>query len=266
MDKVIFSIITVCYNSEKTIERTIQSVLKQKFNNYEYIIVDGKSSDTTLTIIAKYKSQFPDKFIVISEKDSGIYNAMNKGLKLVNGKWICFMNSDDWFDDNCLNNVYKIIENENNIENIYGNYKRYKLYKNRIYTRDERVGTGLDRLKSGMFFSHQGLFTKKSVFDKIGGFDEKFKIAADWDFIIRMWKINCKFYYLDKKLCNFMEGGICSNNHVYEMHLVRQKNNIYLFIDKDYIYQLLLKYFRIFLKYTNKTKYEYKILKDYIHE
>ena len=99
---MLFSIITVCYNSEKTIRRTIESVLNQTCQDYEYIIVDGKSTDKTLDIVKEYEARFADKLKYISEPDTGIYNAMNKGIALSDGSIIGIVNSDDWLQPDAL--------------------------------------------------------------------------------------------------------------------------------------------------------------------
>jgi len=125
-NKVKVSIITVCLNSENFIERTIKSVLNQNYDNLEYIIIDGKSTDKTIDIIKKYEIQFNGKMIWLSEKDEGIYDAMNKGIKLSSGDWLIFMNSGDYFsDDNVVAKIIKIYNKDKNSLNktglIYGN-------------------------------------------------------------------------------------------------------------------------------------------------
>ena len=106
---MMFSIITPCYNSEKTIERTLQSVQSQTYQNYEYIIIDGGSVDGTLSIVEAYKSKFNGKMRVISEKDDGIYDAMNKGIRMAQGKLLGIVNSDDFYENTCLENALKNI-------------------------------------------------------------------------------------------------------------------------------------------------------------
>jgi len=128
MEKI--TIITICKNSEKTIEKTINSIINQNYNNLEYIIIDGNSEDKTNNIIEKYKKCFP--IIHISENDKGIYNAMNKGVNISSGDWINFMNSGDTFyDKNTLKLIEKYLDNSYDI--IYGNteiiYKDFKIIK-----------------------------------------------------------------------------------------------------------------------------------------
>ena len=124
----IISVITICYNSELSIERTIKSVLSQTYPNIEYIIIDGKSSDGTNTIIQKYQDNI-SKYI--SEEDSGIYNAMNKGLTMAIGEWVCFMNAGDVFVDNQTVERVFFTPIKNNVDVIYGytfcNNKRMEL-------------------------------------------------------------------------------------------------------------------------------------------
>ncbi len=107
---MLFSIITVCYNSEKTIERTIKSVLNQTESNYEYIIVDGGSTDKTLDIVKNYEDAFNGRLKYISEKDNGIYDAMNKGIGMAKGELIGLINSDDYYELDALENIKKEYE------------------------------------------------------------------------------------------------------------------------------------------------------------
>ena len=136
-----FSIITVCYNSESTIFETIQSVKNQTYTNYEHIIIDGSSTDNTLDIINKYKNN-SDKVKVISEPDNGIYNAMNKGIKLASGELIVFLNSDDTFESNAL----EIITNHYNskIDIIYGNVYWQEKYNNKVYEKEMILRPNVD--------------------------------------------------------------------------------------------------------------------------
>lgn len=114
-----FSIITVCFNSEETIERTIISVLSQSYQNFEYIIVDGASTDGTLGIVEKYVEKYPDKIKLISEKDDGIYDAMNKGIRVASGDLIGIVNSDDYYETDALENISETYDGEK-YEIVYG--------------------------------------------------------------------------------------------------------------------------------------------------
>ncbi|SDP06630.1 glycosyltransferase family 2 protein [Clostridium gasigenes] len=231
----LFSIITVCYNSEKTIEKTIQSIINQRNGNYEYIIIDGKSTDSTLEIVNKYKKKMGNKLIVISEKDNGIYDAMNKGIRLAKGEFIGFLNSDDFYEDNALNIVENKIQETD--EYIYGN-------TNLIYAFDKKIIEKMScsvnllnekTLRTGMGFSHQSCFVKKNVFDRIGNFNIKYKVGADWDFTIRCYKNNIKFRKLDVIISNFSKDGISAKPHILERHKIRKSNKLYKIIDITFI-------------------------------
>jgi len=195
------SIITVCYNSEKTIERTFQSILTQNYEKIEYLIIDGESNDNTLEIIKKYEPVFSDKGIelkIVSEKDNGIYDAMNKGIKIATGEILSILNSDDYFATNeiCLKIMEEFNKNKR-IEIIYGDLTFFE---------DEKVlktfyGNILDKANgfniSKMHYNHPTCFVKKNVYEKVGYFDTKFKMMADKDFIVRCIQNDIKFYHLN---------------------------------------------------------------------
>ncbi|MDO4190908.1 MAG: glycosyltransferase, partial [Bacteroidales bacterium] len=120
------SIITVCFNAEKTIEQTIQSVINQTYSNIEYIIIDGKSTDSTLNIVSKYKDNIAT---IISEPDNGIYDAMNKGIKLSSGELIGIINADDWYEKDAVKiMVNKYLSTENKDNSLY--YGMIRIWKN----------------------------------------------------------------------------------------------------------------------------------------
>ena len=128
-----FSIITICFNSEKTIERTIKSVLAQTCRDYEYIIVDGASKDSTLDIVKRYEPMFEGRMKWKSEPDKGIYNAMNKGIKRASGDIIGIVNSDDWLEPDALENVQKsVTANGNDLNSLYCGGINYHLANGEI--------------------------------------------------------------------------------------------------------------------------------------
>lgn len=229
----LFSIVTVCYNSVKTIEQTFNSLLGQTYINYEYIVVDGGSTDGTLDIIKKYEAKFGSKMKWISERDNGIYDAMNKGIDMASGELIAFLNSDDYYEKDALcklNEFYKI---NKNVDFIYGNTIL-------VYNFDNTVITKLDipinkitkkTLNAGMGFIHQSCFVKKSIFKKVGKFNTYFKIGADWDFVIRCYNSNVKFSKINTTISYFSKDGISSKSHVLERHKIRKFNELYNVID-----------------------------------
>lgn len=195
------SIITVCFNSEKYIEQTIQSVLNQLYKDIEYIIIDGMSTDNTLKIISKYKPLFGERLKVISEKDNGIYDAMNKGIKHSNGEILGIINSDDWYELDAVENIIKVYENNKN-SIIYGGLlfrRENEISKIQIRSHKE--------LSNGMI-SHPTVFIPRKLYLQFGLFDCELKIAADYDLMLRMFTQNVSFKYIPKIIANFREGGI----------------------------------------------------------
>ena len=199
MKKYLISIITVCYNSEKTIWDTIKSVLSQDYDNFEYIIVDGKSKDKTLDIINNFNDS---RIRVISEKDNGIYDAMNKGIKLATGDIIATINSDDVLDNNKI--FSSIINNFNeDDEIIYGDIKYY----NEDFTKVIRDYVSGENTSLSWCPAHPSMYVRKEVFDKVGVYDTQFKICADYDFMIRCNVNNIKYKYLKQYVVKMRYGG-----------------------------------------------------------
>ena len=188
------SLITPSYNSAKTIARTIDSVVAQNYPDLEYIIIDGASTDNTKEIVLSYQNKINIKFI--SEPDSGIYEAMNKGVKLSTGDIVGILNSDDLFDNNEV--LKKVTEafDDKNIEAVYGDIKYFADDLNKV-TRYWQTGKYLEnKLNNGWIIPHPALFLRKSVYDKCGLFKTEFKIAGDYEFILRIlkiYKVNVKY-------------------------------------------------------------------------
>lgn len=213
------SIITVCYNSEKTIKDTIESVLKQTYKDFEYLIIDGKSNDNTINIINKYNDQ---RIKLISEKDNGIYDAMNKGIKLSSGDIIATLNSDDVLANE---NIFKtVIDNfDENVDIIYANIKYYNNDFTKVI-RDFKSGQ-----KQNDYFcpAHPSMYIKKEVFNKIGTYNLNYKIAADFDFMVRCNINNIKYKYIDEYFVYMRYGGKSNNSYLKNFNecLTILKNN-----------------------------------------
>lgn len=177
------SIITVCYNSAATIEDTIQSVINQTHPDKEYIIIDGGSKDGTLEIIKKYQDKIN---IFKSEPDEGIFDAMNKGIKLASGEVIAILNSDDYFSaDDVLTKVNQALSNQDT-DACYGDIAYIKGQdKNKIVRTWISGQCTNQKLKWGWAPPHPAFFVKKSVYDRFGWFKLKFDIAADYEFMVR---------------------------------------------------------------------------------
>jgi len=173
----LISIITVTYNGEKYIEETFQSVFKQTNKNYEYIVIDGGSSDNTINIIKKYDSKID---YWVSEKDLGIYDAFNKGMQLCKGEYIGFINSDDIYEKNTIEILTKYIKANSNLDFFFGSVRKhwgtlhgYKPWK--IF------------FSWGFYSSHStGFFIKKVSAKKVGLYNLKYKYSSDYDYFFRM--------------------------------------------------------------------------------
>lgn len=202
------SIVTVNYNGGKTLKRTIESILNQTYNDIEYIIVDGKSTDNSVDIIKSYEENFNKKgyeYRWISEKDTGIYNAMNKGIKLATGEIIGILNSDDWYEKDTVNLVAEEFKKDKELEMTYGILRYVK--NNRF----QQIIGDYDSFGRGQ---HPTVFLKKEVYEKYGYFNEKYKIAADSDLLLRLKKQNIKCKFIEKILTNFSLEGISTSNKI----------------------------------------------------
>lgn len=201
-----FSIVTVCFNEEKGITKTIESVLAQEFKDYEYIIIDGGSEDSTFDIIKSYQDRFANigvDYNVISESDRGIYDAMNKGINKANSEWILFLNAGDSFKNK---EVLTLVNNETftTAEIIYG----YTIFRNDDFFR-YAMPMPIEHIKLGLPFCHQSVFVKTQLMKKVP-FDTSYKIAADYDFFLRSYLNNLSFKCIDVCVSIFSFGGISS--------------------------------------------------------
>ena len=204
------SIITVCFNSEQTISDTISSVLNQQYNDYEYIVVDGGSKDNTVNILKKYEPKFNGKMRWISEKDNGLYDAMNKGIKMADGDIVGIINSDDFYH---RNDVFTLIDREFNtkeVDAVYGDVrfvhpdnldKTVRYYSSRIFR------PALFRF--GFMPAHPTFFTYKKYFDAFGYYKMGYKIAADFELLVRFLYIHkLKTGYLRQDILKMRTGGV----------------------------------------------------------
>jgi len=216
IQKPLISVVTVVYNGELHLEQTIKSVIGQSYDNIEYIIVDGGSTDSTLDIIKKYEDKID---YWISEPDDGIYNAMNKGITLTTGKYIGFLNADDWYNYDAIENIVFSL-NKNDTAFIFANVDFYS--QNNMFT--GTMGTHLEKYKRTMPFGHPSLFVKSTLIQTIL-FDEQYPTAADYDFICKLILEKHPYLYLDKSIVNFRMGGISTTTNTdKELFTIRQKH------------------------------------------
>jgi glycosyltransferase involved in cell wall biosynthesis len=194
------SIITVTFNSAATIMRTIESIKQQTYSNIEYIIVDGASKDKTVQICNANLIDSKVNFTIISEPDTGIYDAMNKGIERASGHIIGIINSDDWYEVNAVEII--VDEVRKNGPGVYYGFQR-RLIDNKEYF-VERLHH--DFLNITMI-PHSATFVTADIYKKHGLFDLKYKFVADYDLILRFKKIGVPFYTIDAILSNFTVGG-----------------------------------------------------------
>ena len=205
------TVITVCYNRKATIGKAIKSVLEQKYFNIEYIIIDGNSTDGTREIIESYSDRISQ---YISEPDKGMYDAINKGLKLATGDVIGLMHSDDeFYDENAITKIAARFMYDSNTEGVYGdgiyvsNDSEERLIRNRI-----GGAFSLQKVKSGWLPLHPTVYLKKSIIDKYGLYNLDFKIASDTEFLLRyLYKYRIKMDYINTYIVKMRMGGMSTN-------------------------------------------------------
>jgi len=200
------SVITVVYNGCQTVRAAIESVLNQKYPDIEYIIIDGGSTDGTLELIRSYGSHINK---MISEKDNGIYDAMNKGLALATGEVVSFLNADDLYvDDQVIGKVARVFQ-ENKIDSCYGDiYYVDRKEPDRVIRHWKARPFQEGIFKKGWYPAHPAFFVRKDIIDKYGGFDTFFKISADYELILRLLgKYRISTIYLPEILVKMRVGG-----------------------------------------------------------
>jgi glycosyltransferase involved in cell wall biosynthesis len=261
-----FSIITICYNSEKTIERTIKSVLAQTNKDYEYIIVDGASSDSTIDIVKKYEPYFEGRMKWQSEPDKGIYNAMNKGIKRATGTIIGIVNSDDWLESDALETINNcFIENNQAVDGVYCGWINFHYNEgtSQILKTNHNLLLSWSRKYEMAGIRHPATFVPKNVYDKYGVFDESIKIMADTDLILRFLFNGVKFYYPNKVVSNMSDGGV-SNAQLMkackDYEIILKKNNVSGFkFCKLYYMWSLKRFIKAYMPQIVMQKYRNKV-------
>lgn len=187
------SIIIASYNSDKTISKTLESVVNQTFQDWECIVVDGMSKDNTIEIVKEYASKDP-RIRYISEPDKGIYDAFNKGWKMAKGEWIHYLGSDDWLTKESFTQLIK--ESSNIYDVISGGCWIYKI-----------DGSKKKQMSIGFEGCHQAKLTQRSSIEKYSGFNQKYKIFADFDLYLRMKNNGAKIKNVDAMVAYFSMGG-----------------------------------------------------------
>lgn len=240
MNNIKITVITVCYNAQEVIEKTIISTLSQSYDNLEYIIIDGKSEDRTMEIVKPHIEK-DARVVAISEPDEGIYSAMNKGIQMATGQFCIFMNAGDCFvDSNVISNMVFYMERYPNNDNFYGN--ALFVYGARIEKKRDKLNLGM--LLNANTICHQVLFSKVELLKKYP-LNEAYRICADREWIYKLVKKGYTFRYVDVDICYFDTTG-------YSL----QEKNRKCYMDERF--QIQKTYFPLFYKY----KYTLKVIRE----
>lgn len=226
------SIITICFNRKNEIKETIESVLSQSYSNIEYILIDGGSTDGSLEIINSYSNKIDH---VVSEPDSGIYSAINKGLKLSTGEVIGLLHAGDLFYDINVLSIIKKSFKDLESDLIYGHSAVFGKTRDRLVRENISPLYKENLLRLGWFPSHQSIYFKASIFNKCGYYNEGYKIAGDYEFLLRaLYVYKLRANMVDIFIVKFYLGGASSKNLIsllesnYECYKAWKINNISL--------------------------------------
>lgn len=248
------SLITVTYNSDKTLRDTINSVLAQTYEDIEYIVVDGLSKDKTVDIIREYEPQFAGRMKWISEKDSGLYDAMNKGIRMTTGDVVGILNSDDFFSSNDV--IEKVVAGfTQDTDAVYGdihfvnpdNLQRcVRYYSSKIFKRS--------LMRMGFIPAHPSFYCRKECFEKFGYYKTDYKIAADFDLLLRFIYVHqIRIKYLPVDMVTMRLGGASTDG--WKSRLVMMNEHLRSFKEngvKTNRFWLSLRYFYKITEYIRK--------------
>lgn len=203
-----FTVVTVVFNGQNTLGKTMESVLNQTYLPYEYLIFDGCSTDRSVEIARKYADAFEARgvrFHVVSEKDTGIYNAMNKGIKAATGDFISFLNAGDWYEADALQNISEFYA-EKSFELVYGGV--HYIHPNGVV---KNKMSKVDHFPiSSRNWNHPSMFLKREVYQKYG-FDEQFRAYGDFDLYLKLRRDKVSTRVIDKVITNFVADGVSTN-------------------------------------------------------
>lgn len=199
-DRPLVSVVTVVYNTEKFLEESIESVITQSYENVEYIIIDGGSSDGTVDIIKKYEDKID---YWVSERDRGIYNAMNKGLQVASGEYIAILNADDYYNQDAI---------KLSIENILSSGSDYSYAEVRFVNSSSRIKPIYPLIEGKIYqempYPHVSAFINAEIYKRVGLFDEEFQIAGDHDMALRIHLAGYRASYLELEVARLEPDGI----------------------------------------------------------
>lgn len=250
----LFSIVTVCYNSENTIVKTLESILHQNYKNYEYIIIDGGSSDGTVEIIKDYEPLFKGRLKWVSERDNGIYDAFNKGIKKSTGAYIWIVNSDDWIEPNALMELESIaLKGLDSASILCARFNYWKSNQIDFVSKlrsPESLNNAFKNLWMGI--SHPACVYSRKVYEIFGKYDDRYFIAGDLDHFLMCYKNNVNFVLIDTIITNMSFGGISTKlqliKHISDLRLICLKHinsdlfKLYWFVRKLFSWILIRRY------------------------
>ncbi|MBQ2189409.1 MAG: glycosyltransferase [Paludibacteraceae bacterium] len=223
------SIITITYNSAKTLQRALASVQGQTYSDIEHIIVDGASTDGTKSMIETYAKQHAS-VRWISEKDEGIYNALNKGIRMATGDVIGFLHSDDvLFAPDSIEHIAAAFASTG-ADVVYGDLQYCQ--GNRVVRHWESNAFNPHSLKYGWMPPHPTVYVRKKVYDQVGEYDEWFRISADYDMMLRIFSAGYKTHYIPEVIVSMKIGGASNKNtkarlsKTQEDYIVLKKNHV----------------------------------------
>lgn len=230
LGRPLISVITVVLNGDLHLEETIQSVIQQTYDNIEYIIIDGGSTDGTVDIIRKYECEID---YWVSEPDRGLYDAMNKGILFCNGEITGIINADDWYEPDAIEKVCQVYLSEGG-DILFGSLQRIECNNKLIYIKESLAPKAIHEITLNEI--HPAVFVK-SILYKEFRFNTKYKIAADFDLFVRAFKSGCRFTKISHKLSNMRGGGTSGRRFVIEDSVILLKHfefkeSMLLFIKK----------------------------------
>lgn len=223
------SIITATYNSGETIRDTLESVLSQIYPDFEHIIIDGKSHDDTITICREYEKKYDGRLRIISERDKGIYDAMNKGLRMATGEIVGILNSDDFYSNpNVLSTIAEEFDRKD-IDAVYGDIhfvapneltKCVRYYSSRFFQRWMMV--------FGYQPAHPSFYCRRVCYEQYGLFDTSFKIAADFENMLRLIYLNnIRIHYIPMDFVTMRQGGVSTNGILSHKNIIMDHYRAY---------------------------------------
>ena len=220
MEQVKISIITITYNSERTVEETLKSVISQAYPNLEYIIVDGASKDKTLDVVAKYKDSIAR---IISEPDKGIADAFNKGIRMATGDLIGIINSDDLLLPGALRKMAESYDGETDV------YRGNTVISNLVsqFRCREIPSMKFPTVPYTIHMAHPSTFVSRNAYQKYGVFDLDFRYIMDLELLCRFYRLGATFKYVDADIAEFRIGGATSDS------IAKKKNDLFLLIRKN---------------------------------